>query len=79
LWTAPPGGKGGTHRSGSGFTCGAGAGPQGPLPPGDLQDSAVVGEAAALGIGMVMLGSADKAVCDELMQYGQAWPGRLPH
>ncbi len=33
----------------------------------------MVGEAAALGIGMVMLGSADKAICDELMQYGQVW------
>eukprot|EP01006_Ploeotia_vitrea_P011298 TRINITY_DN30060_c0_g1_i1.p1 TRINITY_DN30060_c0_g1~~TRINITY_DN30060_c0_g1_i1.p1 ORF type:complete len:816 (-),score=119.78 TRINITY_DN30060_c0_g1_i1:1325-3772(-) len=37
------------------------------------QDSAVVGEAAALGIGMLMLGSGNKAaaVCDELVQYGQ--------
>ena len=36
-----------------------------------FQDSAVVGEAAALGIGMVMLGSADKEICQELMEYGQ--------
>ena len=42
-----------------------------PPPVYCVQDSAVVGEAAALGIGMVMLGSANKEICDELVQYGQ--------